>query len=210
VAEGALKVTTCAVHPVAVAVIATLVPNGMPVIAVAPTVPALAVTTAPFGLLILMLYVVPLQIPALKLTPGVAHAVLQSAGWFTIMLVLHEPVVLVAVIVTLLPIGILIIVLPLTVPALAVTLAPALTLNATLYVPVPVHTPWPADNVGVIQPGVGVQLVGDTAVAVVVAHPFTDEAVNTTLVPTGIPVTILPLTVPALAVTIPLLVNITL
>ena len=57
------------------------------------------------------------------LTIGPAHGVLQSAGLVTTTLV--EQVPLVAVIVTLLAIGILIILLPLTVPALVVIVAPA-------------------------------------------------------------------------------------
>lgn len=74
----------------------------------------------------------PLHIPALKLTPGVAHGALQSAGLVMVTDVLHPPVALAAVMVTLLVIGILIIVLPLTVPADVVMTAPALALKATL------------------------------------------------------------------------------
>ena len=66
----------------------------------------------------------------LKLAPGVAHGVVQSNGLVTITLVTQAP--LVAVIVTLVPTGISMIVVPLTVPAEAVTTAPALTLKATL------------------------------------------------------------------------------
>ena len=133
-ADGELMKNCCGVQPVAVTVTAKPVPSGMPVIAVAPTVmPADGVTViaALLGLAILMLYVPPLQTPALKLTAGVTHEVLQSAGLVTVIEVLHVPVALVAVIVTLLPIGILIIVLPLIVPALVLMTAPALALKAT-------------------------------------------------------------------------------
>jgi hypothetical protein len=114
------------------------------------------------------------------------------------------------VIVTFIPVGIPVIVLPLTVPAVAVTVAPAEAENTTLYTPPPLHTPWPAVRLGGTQPGVSGQLAGLLTTAVVVPQPFVDVAVSVTLVPTAIPVTVLPLTVPADAVTMPLELNVTL
>jgi hypothetical protein len=135
--------------------------------------------------------------------------VLQSAGAFTVT-TLVQPVPNVAVIITLVPVGIPVIVLPDTVPAVAVTVAPAVAENATLYTPPPLHTPLPAVRLGGTQPGVLGQLLGLFTTAVVVPQPLVDFAVSVTLVPVGIPVTVLPLTVPADAVTMPLLLNVTL
>jgi hypothetical protein len=136
---GGLIVIICGAHPVAVAVIVTAEAIAIPVIEVAVTVPVEAVMVALFGFDILMLYVLPLQMPALKLAGGDAHGVVQSAGLVTIAEVTQAP--LVAVIVTLVPTVIPVTVLPLTVPVLAVTVAPALALKATLYVPAPMQTP---------------------------------------------------------------------
>ena len=89
---------------------------------------------APFGLDTLMLYVVPLQIPALKLAPAPAHCVVQSTGCATVTDVLQPPVALVAVITTLVVLLVTVTMLPLTVaPAPdTVTVAPALMLMATV------------------------------------------------------------------------------
>jgi hypothetical protein len=103
-------------------------------------------------------------------------------------------------------------VLPDTVPAVAVTVAPAVADTTTLYTPPPLHTPWPAVRLGGTQP-LGVitgHALGLFTTAVVVPQPFVDVAVSVTLVPTAIPVTVLPDMVPADAVTIPLLLNVTL
>jgi hypothetical protein len=135
----------------------------------------------------------------------------QSAGAFTVT-TLVQPAPNVAVIITLVPVGIPVMVLPDTVPAVAVTVAPAEAENTTLYTPPPLHTPWPAVRLGGTQP-LGVitgHALGLFTTAVVVAHPLADVAVKVTLVPVGIPVTVLPLTVPADAVTMPLLLNVTL
>jgi hypothetical protein len=153
--------------------------------------------------------VAPLQVPAEKLADGVAQGVVQSAGAFTVT-TLVQPVPSVAVIITLVPVGIPVMVLPDTVPAVAVTVAPAEAENTTLYTPPPLHTPWPAVRLGGTQPGVSGQLAGLLTTAVVVPQPFVDVAVSVTLVPTAIPVTVLPLTVPADAVTMPLELNVTL
>jgi hypothetical protein len=116
-----------------------LVPTGIALIVVVLTLPAVAEMVALFGLVKLILYVVPLQTPALNDAVGVLHGALQSAGEFTISEVTHDP--LVAVNVTLVPTVIPVTVFPDIVPELAVTTAPAEALNAKLYVPVPVHVP---------------------------------------------------------------------
>ena len=87
-------------------------PSGIFVTAVAVSVPALVVIVAPLGLLMLIEYVLPAQVPALKLTAGVAHGVVQSAG-ATIVIDDVQPPVTVAVTVTLTPVG-AVTVLPLT------------------------------------------------------------------------------------------------
>ena len=74
---GELIVMICGGQPTPVVVIVTFVPIDIPVIAVAPTVPVLAVIVAPFGLLIWMIYILPVQMPILKLAAGVAHGVVQ-------------------------------------------------------------------------------------------------------------------------------------
>ena len=74
------------------------------------------------------------------LADGVAQAVLQSTGLFTVTLAL-QPAPSVAVIVTFVPTGIPVTRLPVTVPALAVTVAPVDAVNTTLYTPPPLHTP---------------------------------------------------------------------
>ena len=128
-ADGELIVITWLLQPAIDAVIVTFVPIAMPVMAVAPTVPAVAVMVAPAGLVKLMLYVVPLQIPAENEAAGVAHGVVQSAGLVTFTTEVHAPDV--AVRVTLVPMAIPVTVVPLTVPALAVKVAPAVAENAT-------------------------------------------------------------------------------
>jgi hypothetical protein len=153
--------------------------------------------------------VAPLQVPAEKLADGVAHGVLQSAGAFTVT-ALVQPAPKAAVIVTFIPVGIPVMVLPLTVPAVAVIVDPAVAENTTLYTPPPLHTPLPAVRPGGVQPGVPGQLVGLATTAMVVPQPLVDVAVSVTSVPVGISVTVLPLTVPADAVTMPLLLNVTL
>ena len=72
----------------------------------------------------------PVQLPTVNPAEAVAHAVVQSAGLLTVMEVLQAPIV--AVSVTLPAIGMLIMLLPLTVPAVVVTVAPAVALKLTL------------------------------------------------------------------------------
>jgi hypothetical protein len=141
----------------------------------------------------------------LKLADGVAQAVLQSTGEATPAKLLTPSRV--AVIVIRVPKGIPVIVLPLTVPALVVTTDPGVTEKTTLYVPPPLHTPWPAAITGALLSG---QVVGLPTIILVIRHPFVDVAVNNTPVPTGILITAFPLTVPAEAVTMPLELNDTL
>lgn len=74
----------------------------------------------------------------------------------------------------------------------------------------PLHTPLPAVTLGgAVHTDEG-QLDGLLTTAVVVPQPLADFDVRVTLVPTAIPVTVLPDMVPAEAVTIPLLLNVTL
>jgi hypothetical protein len=137
--------------------------------------------------------------------------VLQSAGLFTVTLLL-QPVANVAVMVTLLPTVIPVMVLPATTPALVEMVAPLVAEKATLYTPPPAHTPWPAVMLGGTQP-LGLltgQDEGLDTCAVVVAQPLVALAVIVTFVPVGIPLTVLPLTIPADAVTMPLELNVTL
>ena len=83
--------------------------------------------------------------PILKLAAGVAHGVVQSVGLVTLTLRTQAP--LVAVMITFVPTGMPTIVFPLRemvpVPNAGevVITAPALALNATLYVPVLLQTP---------------------------------------------------------------------
>lgn len=72
-----------------------------------------------------------MQVPAEKPADDEAHGVPQSAGLFTVMLLLH-PAPRVAVMVTAVPIVMPVTVLPDMVPADAVTVAPAVAENATL------------------------------------------------------------------------------
>ena len=146
--------------------------------------------------------------PALKLTAGVAHGVLQPDGLLTVKLLLHVP--LLAVIVRLVPMEMPVTVLPLTVPLLTLMDEPEVALKATEYVPNPVQTPLPALNTGVVQPDGGViQLAGELTFEMVVAQPLALVAVRVTSTPTVMPVTLLPITVPLLAVTMPLLLKLT-
>jgi hypothetical protein len=121
---------------------------------------------------------------------------------------LVQPPSAVVVTVTLIPTGILIILLPTDVPALVDTVPVADT--TTLYTPPPLHTPLPTARPGGTQPPVAGQLVGLVTMDVAVPQPLVDVAVSNTLVPVGIPDMILPDMVPADAVTIPLELNVTL
>ena len=94
------------------------------------TLPAVADIVALFGLLILIVYVAPLQIPALNEASGLVHGELQSTGEFTISEVTHAP--LVAVNVTFAPTVTPVTVFPDIVPELAVITAPAEALKAKL------------------------------------------------------------------------------
>jgi hypothetical protein len=99
--------------------------------------------------------------------------------------------------VTFVPNGILITVLPLIVPALAVTLLP-FVMKLMLYTSLP-HVSTPLNvNTGATQT---LQSVGDGTIIVCVSQPAY-TIVNVTFVPVAIPVTLLPLTVPVLAVTV--------
>jgi hypothetical protein len=152
--------------------------------------------------------VFPLQIPALKDTTGDAQGVEQLEGELICKDVEQSPSI--AVNVTTTPIGILITVFPEIVPALEVIVALSETLNAKLNVPIPEQTPCPALSVGVTHPLGVIQLAGLVTVIFVEAHPFNDVAVNTTLVPTAIPVIMLPLIVPVEAEMVPLVLKLTL
>jgi hypothetical protein len=110
-------VICCELQPLNDDVTVTGVPVGIPVIAVVVIVPKEEVIIAPLGLLILILYVSPLQIPALNDANGDPQGVEQSNGEFTLIEVEHNPSI--AVNITVVPIGILITVFPETVPALA-------------------------------------------------------------------------------------------
>ena len=111
----------------------TFVPDVIFVIDVAPTIPALAVIVAPFGLVIAMLYVFPVQFDTLKLATALLHGlVLQLAGEFTVTTVVQPPTVAVAVIITLVPTGIPVMLFPDIDPADTVTVDPALLVNDTL------------------------------------------------------------------------------
>ena len=111
----------CELQPLNDDVTVTGVPVGSPVIAVVVTVPKEEEIIAPFGLLILILYVSPLQIPALNDANGDPQGVEQSTGEFTWIEVEHKPSVPVKE--TVVQIGILITVFPETVPALVEILA---------------------------------------------------------------------------------------
>jgi hypothetical protein len=89
-----------------------------------------AVMTVPATLLKFTLYVVPLQLPELKLTKAETHAVVQSNGLLIVLVVLQLP--LVAVIVTGVPTAMPVTVFPIMVPVLLVTTDPSVALNATL------------------------------------------------------------------------------
>ena len=109
---------------------------------------------------------------------------------------LQDPFV--AIIVTEEPMAIPIMEFPEIVPAFELIIAPALADTETLYVPDPEQTPEPALIVGVVHPTGGLlQLVGDTTVLWILAHPLTETEVKTKLVPTGIPVIVLLIIVPA-------------
>jgi hypothetical protein len=123
--EGSAIVTSIAV-PVATPLIVPLVLPAPPPV----TVPADAVIIEALVFAKLIVYVAPLQLPAEKLADGVAQAVLQSTGLFTVTTLLQPPRV--AVMVTLVPTGIPVTVLPLTVPTLAVTVVPADAANTTV------------------------------------------------------------------------------
>jgi hypothetical protein len=76
--------------------------------------------------------------------------------------------------------------------------------------PVPLQTPFPAESAGGVQVLDKGQFTGLVTMTVFVAQPLVDVAVIVTSVPVGMPVTVLPVIVPADAVTIPLLLNLTL
>jgi hypothetical protein len=142
----------------------------------------------------------------LKLANALSHGLIQLAGELTFTLATQVPEV--AVIVTFVPTGMPVMVLPDTVPAVVVKVEPALLVTDTLYV-VPTQTALPALNVGITHPD-GIHVTGEVTLATLVAHPFIDVAVMVTFVPTVIPVIVLPTIVPAEAVTIPLLLKFTL
>jgi hypothetical protein len=120
----------CVGHPDAVVSIITLVPAGMPVIAVGVNVPAFAVITTPLGLFIAMLYVLPVQFDTLKLAKALSHGFIQLTGELTSTLAIQVPEV--AVMITFVPTGMPVMVLPDTVPAEAVKVEPALLVTDTL------------------------------------------------------------------------------
>ena len=73
--------------------------------------------------------------------------------------------------------------------------------------PTPSQIPCPALNTGVTTHGV-TQLAGELTLMLLLPHPLVAVAVNTTSVPTGIPVTVFPETIPDEAVTVPVLLNV--
>jgi hypothetical protein len=121
--------------------------------------------------------------------------VLQSSGFLTVTEVL-QPAASVAVITTSLAMGIPVMLLPLTVPAEVVMVAPAVAENATLYVPPPLHTPLPALRPGGTQPLLPGQLAGLFTINVVTPQLLVELAPIIRLMPTGIPLIVLPDTVP--------------
>ena len=123
-----------------------------------------------------------------------AHGTPQLTGDVTLTLLTQLP--LVAVTVKFVPIGMLMTVLPLIVPALAVT-TPVSVVYDTDQKPVPAHKGCPTVSRGYRQPPVPGHEAGDTTVRLwLQLGPLV--AVTTTLVPRGTPVIFAAPTVPAL------------
>ena len=132
--------TTSFGQPACTTVKVTFTPAGIFITLLPLIVPALVLTLEPLIKVKFTLYVLPsaLHVGPLTLIAGFSHGSVQSAGLVAITLVTHDPSV--AVNIKFVPIGILMIVLPLTVPVFLVKLPAPSHVKLTLYVPVPVHT----------------------------------------------------------------------